>query len=170
MKVAGNYLEGERRYPFSLSFALFPPSGTSLTIGPAEPPGFASANSGPSLRVPAGPVRSIPIRKETSTAGSDLIPVQLKGLWGYAHSQTPSQFVIRPQFTDATLFAEGLAAVAAAGKWGYIDASGAFRIPARFCSAAPFAGGVAKVTSCDGKRIRYVDPAGAFVARPTTSE
>jgi hypothetical protein len=171
MKVTGDYLEGERRYPFSLSYALSPPSsGTSLTRGPGEPPGFASANSGPTLMVPAGPVRSMPIGKETSTAGSDLIPIQVKGLWGYAHSQTPSQLVIRPQFTHATPFAEGLAAVAAAGKWGYIDASGAFRIPAQFNSAAPFAGGVAKVTSGDGKQIRYIDPAGAFVTGHATSK
>jgi hypothetical protein len=44
-----------------------------------------------------------------------------------------------------------------------IDASGAFHIPAQFSSAAPFAGGVANVTSGDGKQIRYIDPAGAFV-------
>jgi hypothetical protein len=112
----------------------------------------------------------MPIGKETSTAGSDLIPIQVKGLWGYAHSQTPSQLVIRPQFTHATPFAEGLAAVAAAGKWGYIDASGAFRIPAQFNSAAPFAGSVAKVTSGDGKQIRYIDPAGAFVTGHATSK
>ena|ERR1700693_3450381 len=113
--------------------------------------------------VPAGPVRSMAIGKETSTAGSDLIPVQVKGLWGYAHSQTPSQLAIRPQFTHATPFVERLAAVAAGGKWGYIDASGAFRIPAQFNSAEPFAGGVAKVTTGDGKQIRYIDPVGAFL-------
>jgi hypothetical protein len=171
MKVAGDYLEGERRHPFSLSYALSTPSsGTSLTRGPGEPPGFASANSGPTLMVPAGPIRSIPIGKETSTAESDLIPVQVKGLWGYAHSRTPSQLVIRPQFTHATPFAEGLAAVSAVGqKWGYIDPSGAFRISAQFNSAAPFAGGVAKVTIGNGK-IRYIDAAGAFVTGHTTSK
>jgi hypothetical protein len=74
--------------------------------------------------------------------------------------------VIRPQFTHALPFTEGLAAVALAGKWGYIDASGSFRIPAQFEDAAPFADGVAKVTtgSGDRKQIRYIDSAGVVVA------
>lgn len=154
------------------------------TRDPNEPPSFAAANPGPAHAVPTGPARPMPTGKETSTAppsdsartkiyanvpvdhpaGSNLVPVQVNGLWGYANSQTPAQTVIRPQFTHAMPFSEGLAAVAAAGKWGYIDPAGAFRIRAQFDDAAPFAGGIAKVTV--EKRIRYINSTGAFVPAP----
>ena len=195
LNVAGTYGEGDRRSPFSLRYPLSPFSSSGTTSSsatstattpgalnqprdPDEPPGFAAAN-------PTGPVRPMPSGKETSAAppsdsakakiytnapvnrsdSSSLTPVQVKGLWGYAPSQTPTQIVIRAQFTHAMPFAEGLAAVAVAGKWGYIDSSGTFRIPVQFDEAASFAGGVARVTI--GQRIRYIDPTGAFVSGPS---
>ncbi len=183
MKVKGSYWEGERRYPFSLRYALSPFSSSATASsavsqairaegsrnsnevrGPAEPPGFAAANPGPARAVPTGPVQPMP---KNETAGSDLVPIEVNGLWGYVHSQAPSRLAIRPQFTQAMRFTEGLAAVAIAGKWGYIDASGALRIPAQYNEAAPFAGGVAKVTPANGKQTRYIDSTGAFVPGPS---
>ena len=76
----------------------------------------------------------------------------------------PSELVIRPQFAHALRFTEGLAAVAMADKWGYIDPTGAFRIPARFQAAAPFVRGVAKVRA--ENRVRYIDSTGSFVPGP----
>jgi hypothetical protein len=132
-------------------------------------------------------MRPMPMGSETSTAvpsdstvgkayarapvgrsdGSDLVPVRVNGLWGYAHARTSSQLAISPRFAHAKRFTEGVAAVAVAGKWGYIDPSGAFRIPAQFDAAEPFAGGVAKVTRRDTKEILYIDPRGAVVPAPS---
>jgi hypothetical protein len=43
------------------------------------------------------------------------------------------------------MFSEGLASVERGGKWGYIDRSGRYSIPATFDSAMPFCDGIAAV-------------------------
>lgn len=181
INVKGTYLDLEGRHRFSLRYTV-----SNGIRPPDEPPGFAAANAGPGRAVPEGPVHPGPKGNETSTppaspsaaakahanvpidrsAGRDLVPVQVNGLWGYANSHSPQALAIRPRFTHALQFSEGLAAVAIANKWGYIDASGAFRIPAQFQAAAPFSGGVARVTSAGGKQVRYIDTTGAFVPGP----
>ena len=167
LNVKGSWREGLRLQRFALRYVPSP-RRSDFARGPAAPPGFAAANSGPGRAVPAGPRQAAPKGPETSTgvAESDLAPIRLHGLWGYAHSGNSSRIAIQPRFTQALPFSEGLAAVAVAGVWGYIDTTGAFRIPAQFHEAAPFSGGVAKVSAGDPKQIRYIDSAGNYVPGP----
>lgn len=58
---------------------------------------------------------------------------------------------------------------AADGKWGFIDATGKFRIPAEYNSAGEFSDGVAYVYRWTGdRRVNgIVDPSGKFTELPT---
>lgn len=51
-----------------------------------------------------------------------LFPAKSGDKWGYI--DTTGKFVINPQFDEARLFQEGLAAVEIGGKWGEIDKTG----------------------------------------------
>jgi hypothetical protein len=61
-------------------------------------------------------------------------------------------------------FNEGLAAVASAGKWGYIDAKGTWAIEPQFEATHGFQGGLAAARV--GGRWGYVDRQGRFVINP----
>jgi len=97
--------------------------------------------------------------------------------WGFVDVRT-GKAVIPASFTAARAFSEGLAAVCVGrcypggksagepdGKWGFIDASGAFRIAAQFEEAGSFRNGVARVAVGRGaeKRSGFIDAAGKFV-------
>lgn len=65
------------------------------------------------------------------------------GKWGYCKAD---QWVIQPQFDRAASYAEGLACVCKAGKFGYINIAGELVIPHRFDKAFSFTEGLAAVT------------------------
>ena len=50
------------------------------------------------------------------------------------------------------------------GKWGFIDRTGRFAIAPRFNEAHPFAGGLAQVTTTDGKK-QLIDESGKVIWR-----
>ena len=52
----------------------------------------------------------------------------------------------------------------AAGRWGYLDTTGAWAIAPRFAAARPFAGGLAAAR--EGGLYGYVDPTGGYVVEP----
>jgi DNA-binding transcriptional regulator/RsmH inhibitor MraZ len=58
------------------------------------------------------------------------------------------------------------------GKWGFIDRTGRFRIPARFDGASEFSEGVAFVRSWVGGKSKngFVDAGGRFTELPETNE
>jgi hypothetical protein len=99
-------------------------------------------------------------------------------MWGYIDKT--GKLVIKPEFSLAGDFSEGLAAVEVggklvnhvyrSGKHGYIDKSGKFVIEAQFASASEFSEGLAKVqvgeSSGDGK-FGYIDKTGRMVIPPT---
>jgi hypothetical protein len=53
--------------------------------------------------------------------------------------------IIEPQFEEAGIFSEGLAAIEINGKWGYIDKSGKLVIEPQFTDAWNFSEGLAPV-------------------------
>lgn len=74
--------------------------------------------------------------------GDELLPIEQNGVWGYASRD--GKVIIKPQFTRAARFSEGLALVWAGGvtltdpvvksfvKMGYIDQTGHWVIHSRF--------------------------------------
>jgi WG containing repeat len=65
-----------------------------------------------------------------------MIPYRNGDLWGYA--DVNKAIIIKPQFEEASLFYEGLAAVKKNGKYGYINKDGKTVIPFVYFSAKPF--------------------------------
>jgi hypothetical protein len=61
--------------------------------------------------------------------------------------------VVTPQVLSAQDFSEGLAGVELAGKWGYIDKTGVFKIKPQYKGVAPFFNGVATVTHLGTSKI-----------------
>jgi WG containing repeat len=65
----------------------------------------------------------------------------------YGFIDRTGSYVIRPLFDDTNAFSEGLAAARLAGRWGYIDRSGQWRIPNNYpLFAYAFTGGLAVVS------------------------
>jgi hypothetical protein len=87
------------------------------------------------------------------------------GKWGYVNDD--HCWVIAPQFEDAKLFSEGLAAVSLASKWGFIRANGATAIAPQFDNALNFHEGVAAVKI--GKEWGAADANGKIVINPNFS-
>lgn len=83
--------------------------------------------------------------------------------WGYLDAK--GNWVIKPTYTMAGPFSEGLASVSLDGeKFGYIDKTGKIVIEAKFGYADQFSEGKAAV-SVDG-RTGFIDKKGAYVITP----
>ena len=80
-----------------------------------------------------------------------LAPVNLNGNWGYI--DTSGKIAIRPQFHIAHRFSDGLARVTGADlRVGYIDRTGVFQIPPKYCYAGEggdFSEGLAAVHNAE---------------------
>lgn len=81
----------------------------------------------------------------------------------YGYIDPAGTFVVKPQFSGATPFHCGLAAVQPKGqyKWGYADRSGNMVIPAQYEQADPFSCDIGRVNTGDG--YRYIDKSGKFL-------
>jgi len=89
------------------------------------------------------------------------------GKYGYADKN--GNIVINPEFSLATEFSEGLAAVMLFvsdldTKWGYIDKTGKMVITPQFDFAAQFSEGLAPVKI--GSKFGYIDKTGRIVIHP----
>ena len=89
-----------------------------------------------------------------------------QGLWGYADEN--GKVIIKPQFSKALPFSEGLAAVAIkenySDKWGFIDKTGKIIIPAVLKNfPSSFSEGLAVVKTESGKMV-YIDKTGKTVS------
>ena len=88
----------------------------------------------------------------TSSSGDidyNLIPVQQGGRFGYINPK--GEYVINPQFDDATMFREGIARVKKDGKYGYyIRKDGSYLCLPTYISATPFQEGIAWVVKEKG--------------------
>lgn len=75
---------------------------------------------------------------------SSLIPVMTGTRWGYINLE--GEYVINPQFDEASPFFGGQARVKKGDKYGYINKEGKYVINPQYTSATSFADGVAWVT------------------------
>ena len=111
--------------------------------------------------------------------GNEVIPLQFEEATyfseGFALAIAPNfklygvidkqgHFVHAPEFEEASEFHEGLAKVCVQTMCGFVDTSGAWRIPATFSSAGDFWRGLASVSWKEGD-YGYIDKAGKVVWR-----
>ncbi len=103
---------------------------------------------------------------EHAPARPDLVPSCLfpKGLCGYKSPDGAT--VIEGRFDWADAFQDGVAAVAVAGRWGFIDPAGTYVIPPRYRSVSRFRHGLAEVMPGAAGRRGVIDQTGAWVLPP----
>jgi hypothetical protein len=114
---------------------------------------------------------------QNQTLAADLTPVEQNGKWGYADKD--GKIVIKPQFTRAHRFSEGLALVWTGGipltdpivtsfvNMGYIDGTGHWVIHSRYkyYFYDDFSEGLAPFRQQSSK-WGYINPSGKIVVRP----
>ena len=87
---------------------------------------------------------------------------------GYGYIDKTGKVVVRPRFSYADDFSEGLAAVGVVysgrGKYGYIDKHGNWTVRPRFDNGNRFSEGLA--AAWVGKAVGFVDKKGMWVIRP----
>jgi hypothetical protein len=88
-----------------------------------------------------------------------LAPAQSGGKWGCI--DTTGNWVIDPQFEEATNFSDGLAQVKVGGRWGYIDQKGKFVVNPQYDFGGDFHGGYAFFGS--GGKFGFIDTKGRVV-------
>ena len=86
----------------------------------------------------------------------------------YGYIERTGKIVIKPQFDEASSFAEGLARVGIGKKWGYIDRTGKIVISPQFDDAWSFSGGLAEVKVA--KKWGYIDRTGEIAIKPQFDE
>lgn len=72
----------------------------------------------------------------------NIYPVKYNGKWGLYYSRW-KEFLIDPQYEDASIMREGLWAVKKDGKWGYVDLFNKIQIPFEFKQVSDFLHGYA---------------------------
>ena len=116
-------------------------------------------------------------RLESNSAYQELVPIQKNGKWGYADKE--GKVVIKPQFTRADRFSDGLALVWCCGvpltdsfvksfvKMGYINPRGHWVIHSRlkYYFFDDFSDGLVPFRQVHSK-WGYIDKTGAVVIRP----
>jgi hypothetical protein len=81
--------------------------------------------------------------KDVKDFSESFAAFQAGNLWGYINSS--GDYVIKPQFHDASRFSEKYASVKLNNKWGFINTSGIFEINPQFDGAKEFCGKLAPV-------------------------
>lgn len=92
----------------------------------------------------------------------ELVVTQNKDKYGYADEN--GEIVIKPQYTHAYPFENGMAKVAKGEKWGYINESGKAIVPIQYDNIEPFENGLARVQK--GKKYGYITEDGAVYIKP----
>ena len=110
---------------------------------------------------------------ENVISTEELYPFEGKdGLWGFFNLE--GQIVIPPQYSAASGFSEGLAAVAIVRErqlmWGYVDTVGNVVIPLRFTSATYFSEGLAAVRRSRHGCYGFIGKNGTFILQPYYDE
>ncbi len=126
-------------------------------VQPANPPKASSVPSDPAV-VPPKAITSLDTATVPEPCRRD------NGKYGYCASSSSSTLVIPAVYDAAQHFTpENLAAVKINDRWGYIDRTGAFAIPAQFDQASFFSDGVAPVKS--GGKYKFIDRTGKTAIR-----
>ena len=91
----------------------------------------------------------------------------------WEHINQNGEIVIKPQWTYAPDFYDGLAAVKTTdGKWGFIDTSGYYQIQPQFACVIYFNEGMAAATTsgygknCQGGKWGFIDKQGKWAIPP----
>ena len=94
------------------------------------------------------------------------LPVKENNKWGFINEF--GEEMIKPEFEEASLFSEGLAAVSVNGKYGYVNKSGKKTIDFMFLDAEPFINGsaIVKKDSVYG----LINKNGEFIIQPQYQE
>ncbi len=79
----------------------------------------------------------------------------------YGFINAKGEWVIKPQYTEADPFFEGLAAVSIDYKWGFIDKTGKLVIPAEYSSLGRFKDGIAMIEKTD--EYLYINKQGKVI-------
>ena len=72
----------------------------------------------------------------------DIYPVNYNGKWGLYYSRG-KEYIIEPQYEDASIIREGLWAVKKDGKWGFVDLFNCCQIPFEYEQVSDFSHGYA---------------------------
>jgi hypothetical protein len=88
----------------------------------------------------------------------------LKKIKFYEYTDKYYKMVIKPKFTQAWPFSEGIARVNDGEKWGYIDKTGKYVINPQFDFVENFSEGLAFVEVSN--RIGYIDKTGKYIINP----
>jgi hypothetical protein len=113
---------------------------------------------------PPPPVAS-PEKASADTQPSPmLLPVAMKGLWGYIDGD--AGMILRPQYQRAERFAEGLAAVQKNGLWGFINEAGDMVIPPQYEAVDPEGFSSGRVAVMRNGRWGLIDTAGKIILPP----
>jgi hypothetical protein len=78
--------------------------------------------------------------------------------------RTTTPMAINPRFDNPPSFSDGLAAVSAGGRWGYVDEKGKYKIDPQFDLAGRFSEGLAWVRV--GEKGGYINRKGKYIIEP----
>jgi serine/threonine-protein kinase len=94
-------------------------------------------------------------------------PFQLVLGGKYGFMDAHCRLVIPPQYSEASQFKEGLAAVKVGDKWGYVNSAGATIIQPQFAFAEDFSGGLASVKLDEKSPLfGFINKNGRVVIKP----
>lgn len=82
------------------------------------------------------------IFEDINAPTEDIYPVKYYGKWGLYYSRG-KEFVIEPQYEDASIIREGLWAVKKEGQWGFVDLFNNLQVPFEFEQVSDFSHGYA---------------------------
>lgn len=82
------------------------------------------------------------IFEDINAPTEDIYPVKYYGKWGLYYSRG-KEFVIEPQYEDASIIREGLWAVKKEGQWGFVDLFNNIQVPFEFEQVSNFSHGYA---------------------------
>ena len=80
------------------------------------------------------------IFEDINAPTEDIYPVKYYGKWGLYYSRG-KEFVIEPQYEDASIIREGLWAVKKEGQWGFVDLFNNIQVPFEFEQVSDFSHG-----------------------------
>lgn len=113
----------------------------------------------------------LPINNSSFSEGFSVVSVLNGASRQYGYIDKTGNYIIKPQFSQAHNFSEGLAAVGINGKWGYIDKTGQFAINPIFDYAYGFSDGLAQVMNIgkSSDKPKYFRSDKDIIVEPRTS-
>lgn len=120
---------------------------------------------------------SLTCYSQTKIDPNPLFKIKIEEKWGFMNKS--GEIVIKPEYSQAQDFCDGLAAVLkyepenTFGKWGFIDKKGNLVIPCKFSIVSDFSDGYATVREGDGMwetPVGVIDQTGEYVFKKNWAE